>query len=193
MTCIVRKEQAAKLAAWCNHSDFVSELGVISLARSSPYYDPTESKGMSRFNFRLSGQFAAGLYAHECYEEAHRQLFKLFRRLGENADLGPRYCGHSYNPDTGEIKPWRFVNYPATFTALTSVVEGVFGVRWTHGGLTAQVHSPWPWAKLPNLSIMDSLLDLELTPDGSLVARINGKEVARSANRKVALPWEWFV
>jgi|ETNmetMinimDraft_26_1059896.scaffolds.fasta_scaffold123070_2 hypothetical protein len=36
-------------------------------------------------------------------------------------------------------------------------------------------------------------LDLELTADGSLVAVIDGNEVARSADRKVAISWESFI
>ncbi len=77
-------------------------------------------------------------------------------------------------------------------SALTSIFEGVFGIRWTKDALTVHVNSPWPWAKLSNLRIRKSLLDLELTADGSLVAKINGKEVATSADRKVELPWEMF-
>lgn len=190
---VATREQAEKLAAWCNHPDFATDFGVTSLARSHPYFDPEDYKGFSGgFDMHWCNQIPAGLYAHECYEEAHRQLFKLFRRLGENAGLGPHYRGESYCTDTGEILPWRFVNYPSIFGALTSVIEGVFGVRWTNDGLTAHVNSPWPWAKLFNLRIRNSLLDLELTEDGSLVARVNGKEVGRSTDRKVKLPWEAF-
>ena len=112
-------------------------------------------------------QITAGLYAHGQHQEAHRQLFKLFRRLGENAGLGPRYRGEAYHADTGEILPWRFQNYPCILSALTSVIEGVFGLRWTKDALTAYVNSPWPWAKLRNLRFRESLLDLELMSDGS--------------------------
>ena len=187
------EEQAARLAEWCNHPDFVTELGPLTLARSNPYFDPKNWKGRnSGFNFYATNQIPAGLYAHGCYEEAHRQLFKQFRRLGENAGLGPRYRGESYNPDTGEILPWRFKNYPSNLHALTSIIEGVFGLRWTRDGLTVHVNAPWPWAKLSRLRIRGRRLDLELTDGGILVATIDGKEVARSEDRKLVLPWETF-
>ena len=119
-------------------------------------------------------------------------MFKLFRRLGENAGLGPRYRGECYHADTGEILPWRFANYPCILSALTSVIEGAFGLRWTKDALTVDVNSPWPWVKLSNLRIRKSLLDLELTADGSLIASINGSEAARSDDGKFVLPWEMF-
>ena len=190
---VATEEQAANLAEWCNHPDFVGELGVLSLARSSPYFDPMNWKGRnSGFNFFPTNQVTAGLYAHGCYEEAHRQLFKQFRRLGENAGLGPRYSGEAYNPDTGEIIPWRFQNFHCNLPAVSSVIEGVFGLRLTNDALAAHVNSPWPCAKLSNLRIRKSLLDLELMEDGTLVARIDGKEVARSMDRSVRLPWKLF-
>jgi glycogen debranching enzyme len=186
-------EQAERLAAWCSHPDFASDFGTLCLARSSPYYDAADYKGYnSNFDMHWSNQVPAGLYAHGCYEEAHRQLAKLFRRLGENAGLGPHYRGECYHADTGEILPRRFVNYGCILSALSSVLEGVFGIRWTKDALTAHVNAPWPWAKLSNVRIRKSLLDLELTADGSLVARIDGKEVARSADRKAELPWDLF-
>ena len=80
-------------------------------------------------------QVPAGLYAHGCYEKAHTQLFKLFRRLGENGGLGPRYRGEVYQANTGEIVPDRFPNYPSVLHAVNSVIEGVFGLRWTAGAL----------------------------------------------------------
>lgn len=185
--------QAARLAEWCNHPDFVAELGTLTLSRNSPYFDPKNWKGRnSGFNFYPSNQLPAGLYAHGCYEEAHRQLFKQFRRLGENAGLGPRYRGESYNPDTGEIPIWRFNNYPSSLHALTSIMEGVFGLRWTNQALTIDVHSPWPWMRLSNLRIRDSLLELDLQEDGTFIARIDGNQVAQSSNRKMEIPWEEF-
>lgn len=190
---VATKAQAEKLAEWCNHPDFVSEFGVLSLARSSPYFDPMNWKGRnSGFNFYPTNQIPAGLYAHGCYEEGHRQLFKQFRRHGENGGLGPRYRGESNDGDTGEILPWRFNNYPSNLHALTSVVEGVFGIRLINDALTVHVNSPWPWAKLSNLRIRQSLLDLELTEDGKLIATINGEEAARSDDGKLVLPWELF-
>ena len=186
-------EQARRLAAWCSHSDFASEFGTLCLARSSPYFDPADYKGYnSNFDMHWSNQVVAGLYAHGCYQEAHRQLAKLFRRLGENAGLGPRYRGECYHADTGEILPNRFVNYPCILSALSSIFEGVFGIRWTREALTVHVNSPWPWAKLSRLRIRKSLLDLEVTTDGYLVIRINGREVARSIERKAVLSWELF-
>ena len=186
-------EQAERLAAWCSHPDFVSDFGMVSLARSNPYYEPDSYKGFAGgFDMHWTNQVPAGLYAHGCYEEADRQMFKLFRRLGENAGLGPRYRGECYHADTGEILPWRFANYPCILSALTSVIEGVFGLRWTKDALTVYVNSPWPWVKLSNLKIRKSLLDLELTADGSLIASINGSEAARSDDGKFVLPWEMF-
>ena len=190
---LATKEQAERLAAWCNHPDFVSDFGTVSLARSHSHFDPADYKGFSgAFDMHWCNQVTAGLYAHGQHEEAHRQLFKLFRRLGENAGLGPRYRGEAYHADTGEILPWRFMNYPCILSALTSVIEGVFGLRWTKDALTAYVNSPWPWAKLRNLRFRESLLDLELMSDGSLAASINGKEVARSPDGKLELSWELF-
>ncbi len=190
---LATREQAKRLAAWCEHPDFASDFGTICLARSSPYFDAADYKGYnSNFDMHWSNQVPAGLYAHGCFEEAHRQLFKMFRRLGENAGLGPRYRGECYHADTGEILPNRFVNYPSILSALTSVFEGIFGIRWTRDALTVHGHSPWPWAKLSNVKIRNSMLDLELTTDGSLVARIDGNEVARSTDRKVELPWDLF-
>ncbi|MDP7397980.1 MAG: trehalase family glycosidase [Lentisphaeria bacterium] len=190
---VATREQAERLAAWCNHPDFAGEFGVFCLARSSPYFDSADYKGYnSGFDMHWSNQVPAGLYAHGCYEEAHRQLFKLFRRLGENGGLGPRYRGEVYHADTGEILPQRFVCYGCILSALTSITEGVFGIRWTRDALTVHVNSPWPWAKLSNLKIRKSLLDLELTADGSLVAMIDGNEAARDSDGKVELAWELF-
>ena len=73
-----------------------------------------------------------------------------------------------------------------------SVIEGVFGVRWNQEALTVHLNSPWPWARLTNLRLRNSLLDLELTVNGDLIARINGQEVAKSAERKLELPWDLF-
>ena len=92
----------------------------------------------------------------------------------------------------GEIVPGRFPNYPAILNALTSVIEGVFGIRWTSDALTVEVNSPWPWANLRNLKIRNSKLDLVLSADGKLSAIVNGNEVAQSADRKLELPWELF-
>jgi hypothetical protein len=190
---VATEAQASKLAEWCNHPDFVSDFGLLTLARSSPYFDPNNWKGRnSGHNFYPSNQLPAGLYAHGCYEEAHRQLFKQFRLLGENAGLGPRYRGESYNPDTGEIPVWRFKNYPGCFHALTSIYEGVFGLRWTIEALTVHVNSPWPRAKLSNLRVRGKLLDLELTKDEILIATVDGIETARSETRRLSLPWESF-
>ena len=190
---LATQEQAATLARWCADPEFASDYGVISLARSSPYFNPDDWKGYnSSFDMHWCNQVPAGLYAHGCYEEAHTQLFKLFRRLGENGGLGPRYRGEVYQADTGEIVPDRFPNYPCILSALTSVTEGVFGLRWTAGALTVEVHSPWPWANLRNLKIRDSTLDLVLSADGSVSAIIDGNEVAKSSNGKLELAWELF-
>ncbi len=190
---VATQEQAERLAAWCNHPDFVSELGVLSLARSSPYFDPANWKGRNGgFNFYPTSQISAGLYAHGCIEEAARQLFKLFKRVGDNAGLGPRYMGEAYNGYTGEILPWRNANYAFSMTAVNCVTEGVFGLRWTIEGLSVHVNSPWPWAKLSNLRFRGKVLDLELTEDGSLIAKVDSEEVARSDDRKLSLPWETF-
>ena len=143
---LATQEQAERLARWCADPEFSSDYGVISLARRSPYFDPDDWKGYnSSFDMHWCNELPAGLYAHSCYEEAHTQLFKLFRRLGENGGLGPRYRGEVYQADTGEIVPDRFPNYPCILNALTSVVEGVFGLRWTSGALKVEVNSPWPW------------------------------------------------
>ena len=190
---LATQEQAEKLAQWCADPEFASDYGVISLARRSPYFDPDDWKGYnSSFDMHWCNQVPAGLYAHRCYEEAHRQLFKLFRRLGENGGLGPRYRGEVCQADTGEIVPDRFPNYPCILNALTSVVEGVFGLRWTAGALTVEVNSPWPWANLRNLKVRGSMLDLLLSSDGTLSAIVDGKEVAQSRHRKLELDWELF-
>ena len=190
---LATQEQAEKLAQWCADPEFASDYGVISLARRSPYFDPDDWKGYnSSFDMHWCNQVPAGLYAHRCYEEAHRQLFKLFRRLGENGGLGPRYRGEVCQADTGEIVPDRFPNYPCILNALTSVVEGVFGLRWTAGALTVEVNSPWPWANLRNLRVRGSMLDLLLSSDGTLSAIVDGKEVAQSRHRKLELDWELF-
>ena len=190
---VATQEQASRLAEWCGHPDFVSEYGVTSLRRLSPYFDQSEFKGFnSGLDMHWCNQIPAGLYAHGFYEEAHRQLFKLFRRFGENGGLGPRYRGESYNPDTGEILPWRSPNYPCILSAMSSVIEGVFGLRWDLEGLKVDVHAPWPWAKLGNLRIRDHVLDLELTSDGELIAQIDGEEVTRSPDGRLELPWETF-
>ena len=193
---LATQQQAATLARWCADPEFASDYGVISLARSSPYFNPDDWKGYnSSFDMHWCNQVPAGLYAHGCYEEAHTQLFKLFRRLGENGGLGPRYRGEVYQADTGEIVPDRFPNYPCILSALTSVTEGVFGLRWTAGALTVEVHSPWPWANLRNLNnlkIRDSTLDLVLSADGSVSAIIDGNEVAKSSDGKLELAWELF-
>lgn len=150
-------------------------------------------KGFSGgFDMHWCNQITAGLYAHACYEEAHVQLKKLFRRLNENGGLGPRYRGEGYSADTGEILPYRFVNYPCVLFALTSIFGGVFGLRWTKDALTVHVNAPWPWAKLSRMKIRESLLDLELTEDGTLIARIDGEDAARSGDRKLALGWGMF-
>ena len=190
---LATKEQAERLARWCADPEFASDYGVISLARSSPYFDPDDWKGYnSSFDMHWCSQVPTGLYAHGCYEEAHSQLFKLFRRLGENGGLGPRYRGEVCQADTGEIVPDRFPNYPAILNALTSVVEGVFGLRWTADALTVEVNSPWPWANLRNLKIRNSNLDLVLSAEGKLSAIVDGKEVAQSSDRKMELPWGLF-
>lgn len=191
---VATREQAEKLATWCNHPDFVSELGVLSLARSSPYFDPMNWKGRNGgFNFYPNSQIAAGLYAHGCYEEAHRQLFKQFRRIGDNAGLGPRWAGEAYHGYTGEILPWRNPNYTMNLPALAAITEGVFGLRWTIEALTVHVNSPWPWAKLSNIKIRKSLLDLELREDGTVTAVIDGKNVARNDEGRLELSWDMFV
>ena len=190
---LATQEQADRLARWCADPEFSSDYGVISLARSSPYFDPDDWKGYnSSFDMHWCSQVPAGLYAHGCYEEAHVQMFKLFRRLGENGGLGPRYRGEVYQADTGQIVPNRFPNYPCTLNGLTSVVEGVFGLRWTSRALTVEVHSPWPWANLRNLKVRGSTLDLLLSADGTLSATMDGQRVARSDDRKLELPWELF-
>ena len=190
---LATKDQADQLAAWCVHPDFVSDYGVLSLARSNPYFDPEEYKGYnSGFDYLWCTQIPAGLYAHGCYPEAHQQLFKLFRRVGENGGLGPRYRGESYNSDTGEILPWRFANYPASLNVLSAVIEGVFGLRWAATALQIQVNAPWPWANLRNLKIRGSTLDLVLSADGSVSAIIDGNEVAKSSDGKLELAWELF-
>ena len=186
-------QQAETLAEWCTDPEFASDYGVISLARSNPYFDPDDWKGYnSSFDMQWCNQIPVGLYAHECYEEAHNQLFKLFRRLGEYGGLGPRYRGEVCQADTGEIVPDRFPNYPAILNALTSVVEGVFGLRWTARALTVEVNSPWPWANLCNLKIRGSTLDLLLSADGDLTAIVDGKEVAKSSDMNLELPWTLF-
>jgi len=84
------------------------------------------------------------------------------------------------------------VNYPSILSALSTITEGVFGMCWTKDALTVHVNSPWPWAKLSNIRIRDSLLELDLKEDGTLVARINGEEATRSHDGKLELPWESF-
>ena len=88
--------------------------------------------------------------------------------------------------------PWRFANYPALLSVLTSIFEGVFGLRWTTDALTAHVNSPWPAVSLSHLQIRGARLDLTLQEDGTLVAVINGREAARSQDRKLRLGWEMF-
>ena len=58
--------------------------------------------------------------------------------------------------------------------------------------LTVHVNSPWPWAKLTNIRIRNSLLDLELRTSGELIASIDGKEVARNSEWRLELRWEVF-
>ena len=87
-------------------------------------------------------QVTAGLYTHGCYDKAHRELFKLFRRIGANASLCPRCRGEGCHTDTGEILPWRIPNYPCILSAMSSVIEAVFGMRWTKDALTAHVNAP---------------------------------------------------
>ena len=134
---------------------------------------------------------AGGLYAHGCYKEAHEQLNKLFRRLGENAGLGPRYRGESYS-ENGEILPWRSANYPCELTALSAVIEGAFGLRWTRDSLNVDAHLPWAWGRLMNLRIRGSVLDLELLEDGRLRVTIDGETVMTSSDGKAELGWELF-
>ena len=190
---LATQEQAERLAQWCADPEFASDYGVISLARRSPYFDPDDWKGYnSSFDMHWCNQVPAGLYAHGCYEEAHTQMFKLFRRLEENGGLGPRYRGEVYQADTGEIVPDRFPDYPCILNALTSVIEGVFGLRWTSTALQVEINSPWPWANLRHLKIRGSTLDLLLSADGTLSAMIDGKEAAKSSDRKLALPWGLF-
>lgn len=190
---VATREQAERLAAWCNHPDFVSDLGVMGLARSSPYYDPRNWKGRNGgLNFYPTNQFPAGLYAHGCVEEAHRQLFKLFKRVGDNAGLGPRFNGEAYDGYTGEILPWRNANYAFGLTAVTGISEGAFGLRFTDEALEVHVQSAWPRAKLSNLRIRGRMLALELTEEGTLIASVAGNEIARSDDRRFRLPWEMF-
>ncbi len=185
-------EQAQAVADMCNHPDFVADLGVLTLARSSPFFDPVPYKGRnSSFNFSPTNQIPAGLYAHGCYEEGHRQMFKQYRRLGENAGLGPRYRAEAYDAE-GHIIPWRFQNYPANLNILSTVIEGVFGIRWTEDALSVFVNSPWPWAKLSNLRVRGKMLDLDWAEDGTLLATIDGKEAARSSESRLTLPWNIF-
>lgn len=186
-------QQAMRLAEWCRHPDFASDYGTVSLARSHPHYDPLHYKGFGGgFDMHWCNQVATGLYAHGCYDEAHEQLKKMWRRLGENGGLGPRYRGEGYHADTGEIVWWRFSCYPSIIAAWTSILEGVFGLRWTKNALTAHVNAPWPTAKLGNLKIRGSLLELEQLKDQSLVVRINGEDVSHGEDRKVELPWSLF-
>ena len=190
---VATQEQAERLAEWCADPEFASDYGVVSLARSNPYFDPDDFKSNTgSFDRVWCNQIPLGLYAHGCYDEAHSQLFKLFRRLGENGGLGPRYRAEAPQADTGGIVRDRFQNYPCMLNALTSVIEGVFGLRWTARALTVEVNAPWPWANLRNLKIRDSSLDLVLSADGTLSAVVDGKEVAQRSNRKLELPWELF-
>lgn len=185
--------QAQRLSAWCSDPDFSSDYGVTSLARRSPYFDPDDNKGYnSSIDMHWCNQIPAGLYAHGCLEEAHIQMLKLFRRLGTNGGLGPRYRGEVYQPDTGEIVPFRFPSYPCILSALTSVIEGAFGLRWTTDGLAIDTQTPWDWASLRNLRIRGCKLDLVLSAGGKLTARIDGREAASSAEGNLLLPWEVF-
>jgi hypothetical protein len=185
--------QAKKLAEWCNNEDFTNEFGVFSLAKSHLYFDHEDYKGFSGgFDMHWCNQVPAGLYAHGCYEEANRQLFKLFRRLCWNGGLGPRYRGEAYNSFTGEIIPWRFQNYPMVLSALSSIYEGVFGLRWTKTGLLVEVNSPWKWVSLYNLKVRGSVLKLELSDDGILSAVINEDKVIKSTDNKLRLDWNLF-
>ena len=189
---LTKKEQAQAVADMCNHPDFVADLGVLTLARSSPFFDPVPFKGRnSSFNYSPTNQIPPGLYAHGCYEEGHRQMFKQYRRLGENAGLGPRYRAEAYDAE-GHILPWRFQNYPRNLAILNTVIEGVFGIRWTKEALTVFVNSPWPWAKLSNLRIRGKMLSLDWKEDGILVAEVDGKEVARSKDGRLSLSWDVF-
>ena len=58
--------------------------------------------------------------------------------------------------------------------------------------LTAHVNAPWPTAKLGNLKIRESLLELEQLKDQTPVARIDGEDVSHGEDRKVELPWSLF-
>ena len=185
-------EQARRLAARCRHPDFAGEYGVLSLARSHPYYDPSDYKGFSGgFDMHYCNQVAGGLYAAGCYEEAHRQLFKTFRRIAHNHGLGPRYRGESYS-ETGEILPWRSVNYPCLLSVLNIVIDGAFGLRWTRDALTADPHPPWPWANLRNLNVRGRRLDIEYREGAALLATADGKKHAGSAPGSIRIPWAFF-
>ena len=118
-------------------------------------------------------------------------MFKQYRRLGENAGLGPRYRAEAYDAE-GHIIPWRFQNYPANLNILSTVIEGVFGIRWTEDALSVFVNSPWPWAKLSNLRVRGKMLDLDWAEDGTLLATFDGKEAARSSESRLTLPWNIF-
>lgn len=186
-------QQSKKLAKWCGHEDFTNEFGVFSLARNHPYFDHEDYKGFSGgFDMHWCNQVPAGLYAHGCNEEAHKQLFKLFERLNWNGGLGPRYRGEAYNSFTGEIIKWRFQNYPMVLSALSSIYEGVFGLRWKKAGLIVEVNSPWPWVKLFNLKIRKSVLDLEFSKDGMLSAVIDGDKAIKAEGNKLELYWNMF-
>ena len=184
--------QAQRLAAWCRQPEFASEFGVLSLSRRHPHYDPFDYKGFSGgFDMHFCNQVAGGLYAGGCYEEAHRQLFKTFRKIADNRGLGPRYRGESY-AETGEILPWRSVNYPCLLSVLNIVVEGVFGLRWTREALTIDVHAPWPWANLRNLNVRNRRVDIEYKEEAGLIVTANGKKETGSAPDAVRIPWAFF-
>lgn len=69
--------------------------------------------------------------------------------------------------------------------------NGLAGGEGYHA-FTAHVNAPWPTAKLSNLRMRGSVLDVELHEDQALVARINGDAAAHSADRRLKLPWELF-
>ena len=190
---LATEEQARALARWCSHPNFASPYGVVSLSRQSPYFDPDDNKGYnSSFDMHWCAQIPAGLYAHGCHDEAHRQLFKLFKRLSDNGGLGPRYRGEVCQADTGEIVPARSTNYPCMLGALTSVLDGAFGLRWTAEALTVDAHLPWKWANLRNLKVRSVWLDLLVEEGGRIRALVGGEEIAAGRDGKLRLPWKLF-